>query len=452
MMDAVNSRLRMRRMAQSGLFVGSLVLLAGLLGVLAWQTRIQWDISQSKRNSLSQASIEVLKKLGGPLTITVYATAQDAQLGNMRKMIEEFLSLYQRVKPDLKVIFIDSVEQPMVAQEAGIQVNGEMVVEFNGKREHLTIINEQALTSLLMRMARPSEKRVLALAGHGERKLDGIANRDLGEFGKNLLSKGFKISSLNLAITPNVPRDAAVLIISSPQADLAEAEVEKLLAYVARGGSLLWLLDQEPLHGLQPLAEKLDLTLTPGVVIDPQAQQLRVPITFSVGASYGHHPVTDNFDHVTVFPFARQVTVNENEEWRGIPLVETALNGWVENGKLDSGMTFDEMYDVLGPVSIAVALSRTVQDREQRIAVVGSSYFLANDYLGYGKNLDFGLNLVNWLAGDENLISIPPRVATDTSLSLSERAQIAIIVVFLIILPLIFLTSGAFIWWRRRRR
>jgi ABC-type uncharacterized transport system involved in gliding motility auxiliary subunit len=428
------------------------VLLAGLLGVLAWQTRTQWDISQSKRNSLSQASIEVLKKLGGPLTITVYATAQDAQLGNMRKMIEEFLSLYQRVKPDLKVIFIDSVEQPMVAQEAGIQVNGEMVVEFNGKREHLTIINEQALTSLLMRMARPSEKRVLALAGHGERKLDGIANRDLGEFGKNLLSKGFKISSLNLAITPNVPRDAAVLIISSPQADLAEAEVEKLLAYVARGGSLLWLLDQEPLHGLQPLAEKLDLTLTPGLVIDPQAQQLRVPITFSVGASYGHHPVTDNFDHVTVFPFARQVTVNENEEWRGIPLVETALNGWVENGKLDSGMTFDEMYDVLGPVSIAVALSRTVQDREQRIAVVGSSYFLANDYLGYGKNLDFGLNLVNWLAGDENLISIPPRVATDTSLSLSERAQIAIIVVFLIILPLIFLTSGAFIWWRRRRR
>jgi ABC-type uncharacterized transport system involved in gliding motility auxiliary subunit len=452
MMDAVNSRLRMRRMAQSGLFVASLVLLAGLLGVLALQTRAQWDISQGTRNSLSQASIEVLKKLGGPLMITVYATAQDAQLGNVRKMIEEFLSLYQRVKPDLKVIFIDSLEQPMVAQEAGVQVNGEMVVEFNGKREHLTIINEQALTSLLMRMARPSEKRVLALAGHGERKLDGIANRDLGEFGKNLLSKGFKIGSLNLAIIPNVPPGASVLIISSPQADLAEAEVEKLLAYIARGGSLLWLLDQEPLHGLQPLAEKLDLTLTPGVVIDPQAQELRVPITFSVGTSYGHHPVTDNFDHVTVFPFARQVTVNENEEWRSIPLVETALDGWVETGKLDSGMVFDEMYDVLGPVSIAVALNRSVQDREQRIAVVGSSYFLANDYLGYGRNLDFGLNLVNWLAGDESLISIPPRVAIDSSLSLSERAQTAIIVVFLIILPLIFFTSGAFIWWRRRRR
>lgn len=451
-MAAANNKLRIRRMAQNGLFASALILLAGLLGYLVLQTRVQWDISQSDRNSLSQASVEVLKKLDGPLTVTVYATAQDAQLGNTRGMIGELLSLYQRVKSDLSVIFIDPVEQPGVAQEAGVQLNGELVIEFKGRREHLTTFNEQALTNLLMRMARSGEKRIMALAGHGERKLDGITNRDLGEFGKYLLTKGFKIGSLNLAVSPDVPRDASVLIISSPQTDLPEGEVEKLLAYTARGGSLLWLLDQEPLHGLQPLAEKLDLTLTPGVVIDPQAQQLKAPITFALGASYGHHPVTHNFDYITVFPFARQVTVNENEEWRSVPLVETAQSGWVETGKLDAGMAFDEMYDVLGPVSIAVALSRNVQDREQRVAVIGSSYFLANNYLGYGKNLDFGINLVNWLAGDENLISIPPRATPDSSLILSERTQIVIVVGFLIILPLTFFASGAIIWWRRRRR
>lgn len=451
-MAAANNKLRVRRLAQNRLFAAALILLAGLLGYLAWQTRIQWDISQGQRNSLSHASMEAVKKLDGPLTITVYATAQDAQLGNVRKTIGEFLSLYQRVKPDLSVIFIDPVEQPGIAQEAGVQVNGETVIEFNGRREHLTMLNEQALTSLLMRIARPGEKRVLTLAGHGERKLDGAASGDLGEFGKHLLAKGFRIGSINLAITPDVPRNASVLIISSPQTDLPEREVEKLLAYIARGGSLLWLLDQEPLHGLQPLAEKLDLTLTPGVVIDPQAQQLKAPITFALGASYGNHPVTHNFDHITVFPFARQITVNENEEWRSVPLVETAQSGWVETGKLDDGMAFDEMYDVLGPVSIAAALSRSVQDREQRVAVIGSSYFLANDYLGYGKNLDFGINLVNWLAGDENLISIPPRVTLDSSLALSERTQVIMIVGFLIILPLTFFASGAVIWWRRRRK
>ena len=128
-MAVANIRLRLRRMAQNGLFVAVLILLAGLLGFLALQTRTQWDISQGERNSLSQVSVEALKKFDGPLTVTVYATAQDAQLGNVRKMIEEFLTLYQRVKPDLKVIFIDPVEQPVAAQEAGVQVNGEMVVE-----------------------------------------------------------------------------------------------------------------------------------------------------------------------------------------------------------------------------------------------------------------------------------------------------------------------------------
>ncbi|SEK38081.1 GldG family protein [Nitrosovibrio tenuis] len=451
-MAAADNRLRTRRLAQNGLFTALLISLAGLLGYLALQTRVAWDISQGGRNSLSKASVEVLKKLDGPLRVTVYATAQDAQLGNVRKIIEEFLSRYQRAKPDFEVMFVDPSEQPKLAQEADVQANGEMIVEFKGRREHLRTFDEQALTNLLMRMARPGERRVMALAGHGERKLDGIANRDLGEFGKNLVTKGFKIGSLNLATAPGVPHDTSVLIISSPQADLTEGEMEKLLAYIARGGSLLWLVDQEPLHGLQPLAEKLDLTLTPGVVVDPQAQQLKAPITFALGASYGHHPVTQDFDYITVFPFARQLTFNENQEWRSVPLVETAQGGWVESGKLDTGIAFDEMYDVLGPVSIAVALSRTVQDREQRAAVIGSGYFLANSYLGYGKNLDFGINLVNWLAGDENLISIPPRVTPDSSLILSERSQIVITAGFLIILPLIFFASGCVIWWKRKSR
>ena len=70
-----------------------------------------------------------------------------------------------------------------------------------------------------------------------------------------------------------------MLVVSSPQIDLRKEEVAKLLAYVARGGNVLWLIDSGPLHGLQPLAEKLALTLTPGIVIDPQARQLNMPVT-----------------------------------------------------------------------------------------------------------------------------------------------------------------------------
>lgn len=451
-MITVNKKMRMHWQMQNGVFVVLLILFVVLLGYLAWETRLQWDVSQNGRHSLSQASVEVLKKVNGPVNITVYATAQDAKLGDIRKIISEFLSRYERVKPDFTVTFIDPAEQPKLTQDAGVQVNGEMVVAFNGRREHLTTFNEQALTSLLMQLARSREKLVMTLAGHGERKLDGIAGHDLGEFGRQLTTKGFKIGTLNLSIDQDVPANASVLVIASPQVDLSDGEVDKLLAYIARGGNLLWLIDQEPLHGLQPLAEKLELTLTPGVVVDPQAQQIKLPITFALGANYGQHPVTHNFDYITMFPFARQITINENEEWHSVSLVEAAQSGWVETGKLDSGITFDKTYDVSGPVSIAVTLSRTLQDREQRIAVIGSGNFLANTYLGNGNNLDFGINLVNWLTGDENLITIQPRATLDGSLILSEPTLIIIAGGFLIVLPLAFLASGAIIWWRRRRR
>lgn len=451
-MTTLNKKLRLHYLVQNGVFVILLWLLVILLGYLAVQTRQQWDISQNGRNSLSETSIEILQKLQGPVQVTAYATEQDAQSGDIRKIIVDFIALYQRVKPDLLLAFIDPVEQPLLAQEADIQMNGELVITFNQRIEHLKIINEQAFSNALMRLARAEDKLIVALSGHGERRLDGNANHDLGEFGKYLRTNGFSSRQLNLAIEQDIPAQADMLIIASPQTDLLPGEVDKLLNYIDRGGNLLWLVDQESLRGLLPLTEKLRLTLTPGVVVDPQAERLKAPVTFALGAVYGQHVITSDFDYITVFPFARQITLDENEEWRSVSLVEAAPQGWVETGDLDGEIVFDQAVDVPGPVSIAVALTRHIQDREQRIVVVGSGHFLANTYLGNGSNLDFGINLVNWLTGDEEMMVIQPRATLDSNLAFSESALTLIAAGFLILLPVLFLVSGIVIWWRRRRK
>ena len=250
----------------------------------------------------------------------------------------------------------------------------------------------------------------------------------------------------------DIPATASMLLIASPQTDLLPGEVQKLLDYIDRGGNLLWLVDQESLRGLLPLTEKLRLSLTPGVVADPQAVELKAPITFALGAIYGPHVITNDFNYITVFPFARQIEMDDNEDWSGVALIEAAPQGWVETSDPNGEIQFDQDADIPGPVSIAVALTRTIQDREQRIAVVGSGHFLANTYLGNGSNLDFGINLINWLTGDEELIVIQPRATLDSSLVLSEFELTLIAVVFLVVLPLLFLTCGGVIWWRRRRK
>jgi ABC-type uncharacterized transport system involved in gliding motility auxiliary subunit len=429
-------------------FVALLLTLAALLLAVSRTYHTNWDVSFNGRNSLSAGSSEFLTQLAGPVSVTAYASPS----GDVARAIRDFLTPYQRVKPDIRLAFVDPTEQPQLARTAGVQVNGELVIEYGKRSEHLTALNESSLTNLLMRLARDKDRLVMYLDGHGERKLDGQANFDLGEFGAQLVNRGFKTSPLKLTLAQEVPANAAMVVIASPRVDLLPTEVEKLKAYLKQGGNLLWLMDQEPLHGLQPLAEALGLVLTPGTIIDPEAQQLNASATMAIGAAYARHPLIGNLDLPTVLPFARQIGVMENHgDWRATALVEVAARGWVEQGPLDGPIAFDKGKDTPGPVNVAAAFERMVENKTQRVVVVGSGGFLSNQFLGNGGNLDLGINMINWLAGDENLITIQPRATRDANLQLSHGALTFIGLGFLIALPLGLLVAGGALWWRRRK-
>lgn len=434
------------------LFVFLLLASASGLGYLANRYHVQHDITLNTNNSLEPGSVAVLAQLDGPVKVTVYATERDARLGDIRKIIRDFFSLYQRYKPDIDLLFIDPTQEPDKARDANIQFNGEMVIEYAGRSEHLTQINEPLLTSTLLRLAHTRNQTVMYLDGHGERKLDGIANHDLGAlFGAKLKQNGFRISSLNLALAQEVPDNTSVLVITQPQIDLMPGEVDKLLRHVERGGNLLWLVDAEPLHGLENLAEKLGLLLPPGIVIDPSAAEMNAPATWSLGASYPPHAVTHNFDLITVYPFARPILWNENPEWEHHILVEVAPRGWVSHSPPKEKPRFDKQHDTPGSAVIALALQRNINDREQRIVVAGSGSFLSNSFAGNGGNVDMGVNMVNWLSSEEHLITVQPRAAKDSSLILSQTQLSVISITFLLGLPLLLLATGGYIWRKRRR-
>jgi ABC-type uncharacterized transport system involved in gliding motility auxiliary subunit len=434
------------------LFVLLLIGAASALGYLATHYAFQRDVTYNASNSLEPSSVEVLGQLSGPVTVTVYATEQDARLGDIRKIIRDFLSLYQRYKPDMQLVFINPEKEPEKARAAQIRFNGEMVIEYAGRSEHLTKINEPILTSTLLRLAHTRDQTVMYLDGHGERKLDGIANFDLGTlFGAKLKQSGFHLGSLNLALAQEVPSNVSVLVITQPQLDLMPGEVDKLLRYIDHGGNLLWLVDAEPLHGLERLAEKLDLLLPPGIVIDPAAAEMNAPVTWSLGATYPPHPSTHDFNLTTAFPSARPLLWNENTDWQHQVLVEVAARGWVSRDVPKGKPVFDKQHDTPGPVVIAMALQRNINSREQRIVVVGNGAFLSNSFAGNGGNVQLGLNMVNWLAGEEHLITQQLHPAKDSKLVLSTTQLRGISISFLLVLPLLLIGVGGVMWWKRRR-
>lgn len=440
-----------KRPLKNILFALLLIAAAAALYALAARQPWQRDITQNANNSLEDSSVAVLKQMPDKIQLTVFSTQLDANAGDIRKLIRNFVALYQRYKPDITLTFIDPTKQPDEARKADIRANGEMVAEYGGRKEHLTQLSEQSLTSALLRLAHSPNKLLMYLDGHGERKLDGIANDDLGEFGKRLAQNGYHISSLNLAVAPDVPANASMLVITQPQVDLLPGEADKLLRYVDGGGNLLWLIDAEPMHGLQPLADKIGLQLSPGIVIDPAAVDARAPAEWALATHYPAHAITRNFSMTTAFPFARALGWHDNKDWQYTALIEAAPNGWVSARKTGDTPRFDKNHDTHGPVNIALALQRNQNNHEQRIVVVGSGSFLANMYSGNGGNLDLGLNMVNWLADEGKFIAIPRHTSPDASITLSQTRLNVIVIGLIIALPLLLAATGGVLWWRRRR-
>ncbi|PWG74022.1 hypothetical protein DF186_20045, partial [Enterococcus hirae] len=66
-------------------------------------------------------------------------------------------------------------------------------------------------------------------------------------------------------------------------------------------------------------------------------------------------------------------------------------------------------------------------------------------------NLELGTRLANWLAGEEELVTIAPKVASDSSLDLSPREQGFIGFGVLAGVPLLLSGVGGVTFLRRRR-
>ena len=233
---------------------------------------------------------------------------------------------------------------------------------------------EQDFTNVLMRLSRTHQQAVILLSGHNERSFTSNNSHDFGAFGKQLIAKGFNLSTPNLISETILPKNSAMLVIASPNVNVTPTEVAKIKTYLDGGGNLLWLLDDENLHGLDEIAKYLGLEVAQGLVVDKSAAEFGGDIKTTFGVQYGDHPVTENFKIRTSFTEARKIAAHGTYEngWKVQDLVHVATNGWLETTPFTpesdlKKITFDKKKDVPGPINIAVAIERKYGKKGQRV-------------------------------------------------------------------------------------
>lgn len=423
-----------------------------LVTAIAWLSsryNLQADLTANSRNTLSETTIKLLDTLTDPIEITAYL---DEKLP-VRKKIIQIVSRYSRQKPDTKFSFVAPASEPDKIRELDIGPEGAIIVSYQGREEKLTVVNESTLTNALLRLANARERWVTFLTGHGERSPTGKANHDFEQLGKELDRLNIKVLTLNLATLSVIPDNTSVLVIAGPRVPLLDGELDIIRDYIQRGGNLLWLTDPDN-NQLTAIEETLGIRQYPGTIVDSSSQLYGIDDpTFVIVSKYFPHAVTRSFQTTTVFPVAAALEMDEETDYNAAPILTSVVHSWTETGPIEGEVRFDaDSEEQEGPLDLAFALTRKFEtDREQRIIVVGDGDFLSNAFIGNVGNLDLGLRMINWLSHDDRFIEIPPKTAIGQKLLFSKPVIAMMGFGFLIVLPMILIGAGLFIWRKRKR-
>jgi hypothetical protein len=407
----------------------------------------EMDVTANGSNTLSKATQKVLANLPQPVQIKVYLKTAHP----LRRQIKQLITRYQQQKPNLSLQFIDPERELAKVQGLTISSQGLIIVESQGRSEQIAFLDELSLTNALLQFTQQTIRWVSFLSGHGERSPTGIANFDLGIFGKQLVQRNSQVQSLNLAQINTIPDNSAVLVLAAPRVPLLAGELQLIQSYLKRGGNLLLLTDPDNTY-LQSIEQQLGIIKLPGTLIDNGGKLYGIDDPhFALVSQYPRHTITQGLQSMTVYPTAAALAFTKNTDFQAVPILFSGEQTWTDAN--DNNRFDPQSVEKYGSLPLAYALTRELPNKpQQRIVVVGDGDFLSNTFVGNVGNQEMGLRLFNWLSHDDRFVDIPLKVTHGRSLQFRPLTLGAIGVFFMLVLPISLIVTGFVIYYKRRRR
>jgi ABC-type uncharacterized transport system involved in gliding motility auxiliary subunit len=467
-------RLAGRRSAREGANSLALVLVVVGIGVainyIASRHQKRWDFTAARQYTLSEQTSKVLAGLESELALVLL----DNPTASRALAARDLLELYDVESERVSFEVVDPEADPQKAlsyQEPGETgfTMGTVLVSSGERRERATAATEPEITNAILRVLRVERKKIYFTSGHQEKSIeDTDPSAGISVVSGKLGGSTYETESLVIARAVQgdemrIPEDADAVVIAGPRTDFLPEEIGALDAYLRAGGRAVFLLDPSTQAATPALDEYLreqGVSLGSDLVVDP----LSVPPLYPVVRSYGAHPIVESFTNaLSIFPLVRTVerldSVPEGADVRD--LFSSEAESWAET-RMDElqarqGPAPDQKRGPL-PLALAVSLAASeAADGEEakppsgRFVVVGDSDFITNELAEAPVlNSDLFLNMVNWAAEDEDLISIRPREPEDRRIFLAPQQMTNVILFSLLILPGAILVTGISVWWGRR--
>jgi ABC-type uncharacterized transport system involved in gliding motility auxiliary subunit len=426
--------------------------------VLADRHNKSYDSTSNKRYSLSEQTAKIVKGLKQPATITYYD--QSSHFDRAKDELDQYANL----SPKVQVRYVDPDKSPELAGDVRGKAYGTAVVQIGDRKEEAKDLTEESITGAFIRDLKRNVRTVCFVEGSGEHQLADTDRNGYSKFKDLLGHDDYQVQTINLVTHAQVPPECTVIVLGGPESDYLQPEADAIKNYVEDGGRALVLLDPPLKMGRIEIADNDALSnvlegwgVTPekNLILDlnPIGQIAGLGPQVALVTTYDSHAIVNDLKRqATGFPIARSLQIKSGPKSNVQALFSSSQTS-LATAKLNSpAINPNDPSNVKGPLLLAAAGTYNTgkENSQGRFVVVGSSNWAANSFLPFNGNRDLALNAINWLASDEDLISIRPKERENRNITLTQAQLRWLRLSSQFLLPLLVVFAGFSVWWRRR--
>lgn len=408
----------------SFLWLGTAFAITALFPInyIASETNERWDVGYFKTSVPGESSISIVDNLEEPVTIYLFF-----RLG--MSVTEEVRGYFDLLpQKNLNIIYVDKDKEPELSKDLGVKENG-MIALVKGDGEDRTVQkitvgkDLSAAKRILKKLDEVFRENILKLTqeastlyfttGHGEmvfkKEKDTDPDRTISYLKRALRTANFTTKELSIVngLANEIPEDAGVVLILAPQLEFSEAEIETIINFWKKGGSVFIALEPEGAD-LNPLLAALGLqynqvSLAHSNIFMPESRRATISDRRNIVTNkFSTHPAVTTLSRYNkvmqiVFANSGYLTELEDSEYTRKTVIKALEETWIDqNGNFNQDP--EDKAD-LWPLAITVehtfkeeASENTVEksDENQRKAkaiVFADSSWLNDQYLAKGYTL-----------------------------------------------------------------
>lgn len=422
-----------------------------------------------------------------------YALSNDPVAANNQKVRFKGLTTQQALVNTVENYNMDLERfKPGADYKKDIDLNSELnrvvttITDESGKVAYLRFFDDQSVLPDESNITAAFKNLVAVLPVVGFVK--GHEQRDVNDFGARgyftiakqktfryaLINNGFAFTELDLS-SP-IPKHINILVIADVKTSFTALELQNLNDYIDRGGNLVIASDVKRQKTMNPLVARFGVQFMEGQVVEhnkgyPMDLVTAQPTSEGQALTYQFKQVADiggivSMDGVSAISYKPK---------DGFKYTRLLVSDTIKNDiPLDSAGSWNELQtadfvddnpkyngeagDAFGSQVTAVAITRKVSGKDQKIVVLGDADCISNNellrYRAGMKTTNFYLvtGMFSWLSDNEVPIDVRRPEATDNEINVSKPALSFLNILYKFIIPGLFLLSFLLIWLRRKGR